>query len=472
LQIRLKATTGAIIGVRDAISELRSFAADITTFRHCRTPQLRNIAFKQSDNLARTGYVPSNHFLRRSRFVFNFKRKFLIPVIVFTSLFIAACNGNSGGGDGDAVAKVGSKEIKMSEVDRVIKQQLAQSPTSATFNSAQLANARLAVLDRLIEEEALFQRAKKDNLVPDDNKVNQEIQKRKQEAGITDDQYKEQLKQIGISEEEAKEQIRRSLAIEAWRDKEKTRVAQPTDEEVKKYFEDNKDQFRAVRGVDFSITATAPANNGGDAGAETKIKAIYEQLKSGTDFATLASQRSEDQNTAIRGGNVGFLSEDQLKQGFPGRQDVVDKLMKELTPGQYTPPLRDNGTGVWAIFKLNARREKEEPLTLENPEVRKGIVDNLTQQRQQVLFSALVVTALSESNAKNYLAEQLVQDPNRISAMKPSALLQQAAQQQPQQPQPQPRVENQNAAPANSNAASTSKNVNTTPANRPANSNK
>ncbi|MEW6129135.1 MAG: SurA N-terminal domain-containing protein [Acidobacteriota bacterium] len=381
--------------------------------------------------------------------MFDSNRKLFSILILLTGLFIAACNDNGGGAGGDVVAKVGSKEIKLNEVDRLIKQQLDQSP-GATFNSAQLANARMAILDRMIEEEALFQKAQKDNLVPDANKVNQELQNRKQSAKITDDQYKEQLKQLGITEDEAKEQIKRSLAIEALRDKEKTRVAQPTDDEVKKYFEENKDQFRAVRGVDFSIIATSPANNGGDAGAETKIKAIYEQLKSGTDFATLASQRSEDQNTAIRGGAVGFMSEAELKQAFPGRQDVIDKLMKELTPGQYTQPLRDNVAGVWAIFKLNARREKEEALTLEMEEVRKSIVDTLTQQRQQVLFNALIATAIAEASVKNYFAEQLVQDPKRISDMKPSALLQQTGQ-QPQQ-QPQPRVENQNAQPANSNA--------------------
>lgn len=390
--------------------------------------------------------------------MFDSNRKFISVLILLTSLFIAACNDNGGGAGGDVVAKVGSKEIKLNEVDRLIKQQI-EGAQGATFTSAQLANARMAILDRMIEEEALFQKAQKDNLVPDTNKINQELQNRKQTAKITDDQYKEQLKQLGITEDEAKEQIKRSLAIEALRDKEKTRVAQPTDDEVRKYFEDNKDQFRAVRGVDFSIIATSPGNNGGDAGAETKIKAIYEQLKSGTDFATLASQRSEDQNTAIRGGAVGFMSEAELKQAFPGRQDVIDKLMKELTPGQYTQPLRDNVAGVWAIFKLNARREKEEALTLEMQEVRQSIVDTLTQQRQQVLFNALIATAIAEASVKNYFAEQLVQDPKRISDMKPSALLQQASQ----QPQQQPRVENQNAAPANANAAP-AKNANTAPA--------
>jgi parvulin-like peptidyl-prolyl isomerase len=392
--------------------------------------------------------------------VFNSIKKILPILIAFSCLFAAAC-GDKEGGDSDIVAKVGSKDITIKQVDTVIKQQLDQSP-GATFTPAELAAARLSVLNNLIQEEALFQKAKKDNLVPDDNKVNQELAKRKQDAGLTEDQYQAQLKQSGMTEEEYKDNIRRGLAITALQDKEKTRVTPPSDEEVKKYYDDHRAEFKAVRGVELSLISVSPQNNGGDAGAETKIKAIYAQLKSGSDFATIAQQRSEDPSN-IRGGSVGFQSEDQLKQGFPTRPEIVQRLMTSMSPGEYTEPLKDNVSGSWAIFKLNARREKEEDLTFDNPEVRKSIVDTVTQQRQQVLFNALMQVSLSESNAKNLLAERIVEDPKRIVEMKPSALLTQAGQ---QQPAPQPRVENQNqpAKNATNSNASTSTNSNTKPA--------
>jgi peptidyl-prolyl cis-trans isomerase SurA len=375
--------------------------------------------------------------------------KTILPIlIVFSCLFALACGDNRpSGGDGEVVAKVGSKEITLKQVDTVIKQQLDQSP-GATFSPAELAAARMSVLDNLIREEAFFQKAQKENLVPDDNKVTQELQKKKQEAGLTEEQYQAQLKQAGLSEDEYKDKIRHDLAIAALQDKEKTRVNPPSEDEVKKYYEDHPAEFKVARGVDLSLISVSPANNGGDAGAETKIKAIYAQLKSGSDFATLAAQRSEDPSN-IRGGNVGFLSEDQLKQGFPSRPEIVQRLMTSMNAGEYTEPLKDNLAGSWAIFKLNDRREKEEDLSFENPNVRKSIVDAITQQRQQVLMNALLLVSLSESNPKNYLAQRIVEDPKRIVEMKPSALLTQAAQQQP----PKPRVENQNqSTPATTNA--------------------
>ena len=87
----------------------------------------------------------------------------------------------------------------MKQVDSVIKQQLDARGGAAHLRSAELVAARLSVLDNLIQEEALFQRAQKDNLVPDDNKVNQEIQKRKQDANLTEDQYQNQIKQSGYN---------------------------------------------------------------------------------------------------------------------------------------------------------------------------------------------------------------------------------------------------------------------------------
>ncbi len=379
--------------------------------------------------------------------MFNSIKKILPIVLVFSCLFAIACGDNTPSGkDGEVVAKVGTKEITLKQVDTVIKQQLEQSP-GTTFSPAELAAARLTVLDKLIRDEALFQKAQKENVVPDDGKVTQEFQKRKQTLGLTEEKYQEQLKLSGKTEDELKDDVRHELAITALTEKQNTRVNPPSEDEVKKYYEDHRAEFKAVRGADLSIISVSPANNGGEVGAETKIKAIYAQLKSGSDFATIAAQRSEDPSN-VRGGNYGFLSEDQLKQGFPTRPEIVQRLMTVMTAGEYTEPLKDNLSGSWSIFKLNQRREKEENLAFENPEVRKSIVDAITQQRQQVLMNALLLISISESSPKNYLAERIVEDPKRIVEMKPSALLTQAAQ-----PQPQPRVENQNqATPAAMNA--------------------
>jgi parvulin-like peptidyl-prolyl isomerase len=329
--------------------------------------------------------------------------------------------------DEDVLAKVGSRKITLKQVDSFIKQQLDASGGSARLTPAELMAARLSALDNIIQEEVLFQKAQRENLVPDDGRVTQEIQKRKQEAGWTEEQYQNQLKQAGLTEAEWRDQIRRRLAITALQDRQKARVTAPSEDEIKKYYEDHKSEFVAERGADISMIVTDPRNNGavddaiGDLAAEQKIRAIYEQLRGGADFATIASQRSED-ISALRSGNLGFASEEALKQAFPTRPDIPKRLM-EMSPGQYTEPIKDNLSGKWYIFKLNSKQEQRRDLTLED--VRKSIIDTLTQQRQQILLNALLMVAMTEVSVKNYLAERIVQRPDVIVSVKPSPLLEQ-----------------------------------------------
>jgi parvulin-like peptidyl-prolyl isomerase len=369
----------------------------------------------------------------------------LLTIVLSSSLLLAACK-STVDKSLEVAAKVGSRDITIKQVDSTIKQQLDASGGSASMTPAELVAARLSVLDNLIQEEALFQKAQKENLVPDDTKVSQEVQKRKQDATMTEEQYQNQIKQAGFSEEDVRDKIRRELAISALRERERTRVNAPTDGEIEKYYNDHKAEFVAQRGADISMIVVSPANNGGEAGAEQKIKTTYEQLRGNSDFATVAAQKSEDQASALRGGRLGFASEPQLAQTFPSRPDVPAKLMA-MTEGQYTEPIKDNQAGAWYIFKLNRKQEKPQNLTLSD--VRADIVNTITQQRQQVLLNALVLVTLSESSVKNYLAERIVQNPQTIVEMRPSQLLQQSAQQAP------PRIENENqAAPSNPSASS------------------
>lgn len=364
-----------------------------------------------------------------------------VSLVLCASALFVSCKSESDKSALEVAAKVGSREIKLKQVDSTIKQQLDANGGNATMSPAELVAARLSVLDNLIQEEAMFQKAQKENLVPDDSKVNQEVQKRKQDAQMTEEQYQNQIKQAGFTEDEVRDQIRRQLAINELRERQKARVSAPTDGDIEKYYADHKSEFKAERGADISVIAVSPANNGGEAGTEQKIRAIYSQLRSGSDFATVASQKSEEQASAMRGGRLGFATEAGMRQSFAGIPDITTRIMP-LTEGQYTEPVKDNTAGNWYIFKLNIKREAPQNLTLND--VRPDIINTITQQRQQVLLNALVFVTLAETTTKNYLAERIIQNPQTIVEMRPSQLLEKAAQQQ----QSQPRIENENQSSA------------------------
>ncbi|HVF89893.1 MAG TPA: SurA N-terminal domain-containing protein [Blastocatellia bacterium] len=380
--------------------------------------------------------------------MFRFLKLIAVISLFLASLFVIACPGDKNNPGGQVAAKVGSREITTDHIDRVIKQQMeASNRNGASLTSAELANARLTVLDNLIREEALYQKAQKENLVPDETKVSEEIQRRVQEARLSKDDYEKQLKESGLSESEWRDQVKRDLAIRALNDRVNKGVEPPTTAEIEEYYTDNKSSFVADRGADISVIFTDPRDNQipgdavGEAAAETKIKAVYDQLKTGTDFATVAAQRSEDAS-AVRGGALGFRSEATLRQFFPSRPEIPQRLMS-MTPGQYTEPIKDNLSGAWVILKLNNKLEQPRNLSLDD--VRQNIVDTITQQRQQVLLNALVLVATADAEVQNLFAKRLVENPKAIVELKPSQLLLDSKPAQ-QSPQPQPRFENTNQA--------------------------
>ena len=77
----------------------------------------------------------------------------------------------------ETAAKVNGKAITMEEVDRAVKQQ-AQGQESK-LSPLELAGARLQVLETLIQQEVMFQKAEKEGIVPTDEEITAEINKQK-----------------------------------------------------------------------------------------------------------------------------------------------------------------------------------------------------------------------------------------------------------------------------------------------------
>src|SRR5262245_40458769 len=135
---------------------------------------------------------------------------------------------------------------------------------------------------------------------------------------------------------------------------------------------------------------------------------------------------------------------------------MAARLMS-MTTGQFTEPIKDSVSGRWYILKLNNKREQPQNRTFE--EARQQIVDAITQQRQAVLWDALLRAATAEASIKNLLADRIVENPETVVTMKPSELV--APTLAPEQPQP--RFENKNAAggsPAPAGSKSPARNAN------------
>src|SRR6478672_6284044 len=156
----------------------------------------------------------------------NIDRRSLAAGVMLAAfgIFLAACGGGASnaslGGSVDpneTAAKVNGKAITMEEVDRAVKQQ-AQGQQSK-FSPLELANARLQVLDTLIQQEVMFQKAEKESTVPTDDEVTAEINKQKTASGKTSDQIAKEMSDAGLTEPALRDQVKKQFAIQKLIDK-------------------------------------------------------------------------------------------------------------------------------------------------------------------------------------------------------------------------------------------------------------
>ncbi len=360
----------------------------------------------------------------------KYKRNVSLIVVVLGALLIAACaSGGDSTLDNTVAATVNGKKIVLSEVERVIQQQMQGKQSELSAHD--LAQARLQVLDKLIQREVLYQRAEQEKLLPTEEQITTAINQQKQERGVTQEEFDRQLKEQNLTNEALREEAKRDLAITSLQDKYAGKIT-INDREVEDYYNANRQQFVNARGVSLAMIVVDPADNsaqgikGDDAktevDAKAKIDSIYQQLKSGADFATVARAKSEDPNSLVRGGDVGFASEEDLKQnGFP--PDLIAQLFGPLQVGSFTSPVKFSAPqspgGRWYIFKLQEKRLQTENLTLESQfpngdSVRHQITVALTNQRKEILNAALVEVALSEAKIVNNLAANILANPSNL----------------------------------------------------------
>jgi len=386
-----------------------------------------------------------------------------LTVIILTGLIalvFSACSsdGSSNAKDNTVAATVNGKPIMSAEVERQIS--LQAQGNQAKLSQLEMAQARLGVLDKLVQREVLFQRAEKEKLLPTEDQINSAINQQKQQSGMTDEDFAKNLKEQSLTMDVLKEEARKDLAIRGLQDKYAGKIS-ISDREVEEYYNNNRQQFVNARGVALAMIMVDPADNSAqgitnsDAKNETeaklKIEGIYQQLKSGADFATVARAKSEDANSLARGGDIGFAGEDDLKQtGFP--PDLISKLFGPMQVGSFTDPVHFP-SGRWYIFKLEEKRLQTENLTLESPGVRQQITQALIKTRNDILTGALLAVALSEAKIVNNLAASMLNNPSNLG-LRPAAP--DAAQKAPTSPTPASSTAPKAATPAASASSSAS----------------
>lgn len=197
-----------------------------------------------------------------------------------------------------------------------------------------------------------------------------ELWKKQFHLGETD--RAERLELQNLTERDMRQRIREAQLEEAEIEK---RIPPISEAEARAWYAAHQEELRIPtlhRVTHLFLTRHNPKKS--DCSAE--MRAIHQKLLSGTDFAKLVSQHSEDARSKPLGGDLGWLSATRMPADFMAH-------VSKLRVGETSTPL-ETKLG-WHILRVTERRESRLPTFEEvRPEI-EAVLD--LKQRTRVISS-------------------------------------------------------------------------------------
>ncbi|MDD5010985.1 MAG: peptidylprolyl isomerase [Phycisphaerae bacterium] len=169
---------------------------------------------------------------------------------------------------------------------------------------------RKRIMEQLIIEEMLAQKEREKNISVSPSELEEQIGKYIAQQNLSLDEFKSLLKAYGKTYSDYEQDMLKKLMFEKLMEGEfANKIAQPTDEQIKAYYNENITMFGEPEKVHTKHILIMPAKDSNDpnqAKAQAKAKAedLLKQLKAGADFNDLATQNSQCPS-AKDGGDLG-----------------------------------------------------------------------------------------------------------------------------------------------------------------------
>ncbi|MCK6207632.1 peptidylprolyl isomerase [Bacillus infantis] len=239
-----------------------------------------------------------------------------------------------------AVASVGSESIKKEELYSLLVKQYGDEALEAL------------VTDKIIEMEA-----KKEKVTISDKEKEEELKNLKESYG-GEEGFKAALEQSGVTEAGIAEDIEKYLKTE--------KLLEPRidlkEDEIKAYFDENKDQFAQQEQVKASHILVED---------EATAKEVKSKLDKGEEFADLAKEYSTDASNAESGGELGYFGKGEMEAAF-------EEAAFSLKANEISGPVKtDYG---YHIIKVEDKKEAKEAVYEDSKEAaKKALFDERMQ---------------------------------------------------------------------------------------------
>jgi peptidyl-prolyl cis-trans isomerase C len=300
----------------------------------------------------------------------------------------------------DPVAIVDGEKISKAQLDEAFEKAVQMTGIKASdLTPEQKLEGYRQILDELITEK-LVNKAAAGITVPQAD-VDAQIAKIKAQFPSNED-FSKQLSQVGQTPEQLSETIRKMLQQQRWLESQLTGKTEVTEEEAKKFYEENKTEFTQPETVKASHILFRVNKEDSEEVVDQKLKAAQgaeARAKKGEDFTALAKELSEEPGAKESGGDLGFFPKDRMVPEF------AEAAFNEKV-GEVSNPVRTQFG--WHVIKVT---EKKPAGTLPYDEVKSQLMTYLKSKKQEEAAQDVLKSLRDSAKIENTLPPPVSSPP-------------------------------------------------------------
>jgi peptidyl-prolyl cis-trans isomerase SurA len=285
------------------------------------------------------------------------------------------------------VAVVNDDVITQYELDSTVELILKRNEQSIRPEDREriTAEARKAVLDRLIEDLILRQEARRLGIVVREEELTATIQEALAKRNLSIDTLQEALIKDGTNYEKYREATRSDMIKSRILQREIRPRVSVTNEEIGAFYQEHRDEYEGklrVRLLMIALPVPAGSDEAAQAAQRTKAESILKRIRAGEYFEALANENSMGQGRS--GGDIGYVEKGSMNP-------IIEEVAFNLKPGEVSGVI-ETPQGFYIIRALDkrgggnlslkaTRAEIEEQLFIEK--IEKKYMEWLAEKRQK-----------------------------------------------------------------------------------------
>lgn len=277
------------------------------------------------------------------------------------------------------LVRVNERIVTISDFTQRVRQELAQMPTMP--NNEELQQFTEMLLDEMVSELVLLERADEKRLTVEDAAVDRALDGLREENKLQDDEAWEQaLESAGLTIDSLRERYRRQMLLQRAVQGE-VRPVEITEEELRRQYELDKEKYRVPAKVALQ-QIFLPEDGSGAAGLMRRAQGIVERARAGADLraeATLAGSELQD---------LGSIPVDDCRP-------ELRRALEPLADGEITEPLAVSG-GIQIVRLVERIPAGYEPF--------ESVADSIRRERSAESYEGQT-RGLVEKLKQQYLVE-------------------------------------------------------------------